>query len=116
MGWFEAGPVLLRLDIAERIAAELAHATRRRCHGLARQTWHPGLSIRGELLPAVLRALGVRVVHSAPALEPGVFGPPAPPMLVAPRRAAPRVRQAPEAAAVRPDNPFAALAALRRSP
>ena len=28
MGWVEAGPILLRLDIAERIAAELSHATR----------------------------------------------------------------------------------------
>ncbi|MFC7542007.1 hypothetical protein ACFQU2_24495 [Siccirubricoccus deserti] len=29
MGWLPAGPVLLRLDVAERIAGELAYLTRR---------------------------------------------------------------------------------------
>ena len=113
MGWFEAGPVLLRLDIAERVAAELAHATRRRATALP-PNLASRLSIRGELLPAVLRALGARVMPAV-ALEPEMFGPPAPPMLAANAGRAPaRPRPAPEPAPVRPDNPFAALAVLRR--
>ena len=39
MGWLEAGPVLLRLDIAERVAAELAWATRRGADGAAGRPW-----------------------------------------------------------------------------
>ncbi len=81
MGWFVAGPVLLRVDVAERIAAELAFTTRRGPAalpvGLA-----PRLSVRAELLPAVLRALGAQMVPAA-ALEPDAYGPPAPPMLAA---------------------------------
>ena len=112
MGWFEAGPVLLRLDIAERIAAELAHATRRRATALP-PNLASRLSIRGESLPAVLRALGARVTPAV-ALEPDMFGPPAPPMLSAhASRIAARPRPASAPAPVRPDNPFAALASLR---
>ena len=112
MGWFDAGPVLLRLDVAERVAAELAHATRRRATALPANL-ASRLSIRVEALPAVLRALGVRVMPAV-ALEPEMFGPPAPPMLsAAPGRLAVRPRPAVERAPVRPDNPFAALATLR---
>ncbi len=113
MGWFDAGPVLLRLDVAERIAAELAYATRRGATALP-PNLASRLSIRAELLPAVLRALGARVVPGT-ALEPEAFGPPAPPMLAAGAgRAATRTRPAPSPIPVRPDGPFAALAALRR--
>ncbi len=115
MGWLEAGPVLLRLDIAERIAAELAHATRRRPTalptGLASR-----LSVKAEAMPAVLRTLGMRVLPAV-ALEPEAFGPPAPAMLSAQAgRIATRPRPATEPPPVRPDNPFAALASLRRRP
>jgi ATP-dependent RNA helicase SUPV3L1/SUV3 len=112
LGWFEAGPVLLRLDIAERIAAELAHATRRRATALP-PNLASRLSIRGELLPPVLHALGARVVPGV-TLEPGVFGPPAPPMLVAHGGRRPtRARPEPKPVPVRVDSPFAALASLR---
>ena len=116
LGWFEAGPVLLRLDIAERIAAELAHATRRRATALP-PNLASRLSIRSDLLSPVLRALGASVVPGM-ALEPGMFGPPSPPMLVANGGRRPtRVRSPePHPAPVRTDSPFAALAALRRSP
>ncbi len=61
MGWLEAGPALLRLDIAERVAAELAWATRRGATalpaGLASR-----FSLKAELLPVVLRRLGFRIV------------------------------------------------------
>lgn len=117
MGWFDAGPVLLRLDVAERVGAELAYATRRGPTVLD-PALPSRLGVRAEHLPAVLHALGMRVVPAS-VLAPDAYGPPAPPMLSgAPGRKAERVRR--EAAAipapVRADGPFAALAALRRSP
>ena len=111
MGWVEAGPVLLRLDIAERVAAELAYATRQGPASLP-----PGLASRLSVpmaaLPAVLRVLGVRLSLGVP-LPPDVLGPPEAATMVAVRRPRP---PAPAAAPVapRPDNPFAALVALRR--
>ncbi len=107
-GWIAAGPVLLRLDVAERIAAELAWASRGRRvpvpAGLASR-----LSLRAEKLPPVLHALGVRLFPAA-ALPPGQFGPPAPAGMATerPRKPPPR-----PAAPARPHGPFAALASLR---
>ena len=64
LGWVQAGPVLVRLDIAERIAAELAWVARQRPaavpDGLASR-----LSISKDALPAALRGLGVRLVPAA---------------------------------------------------
>ena len=111
IAWVEAGPVLLRLDIAERIAAELAFATRRRGTavpaGLA-----PRLGIAAAALPAALRALGVRLAP-VEALAAGQFGPPAPAMMLPQRRPRAVPAQLPPAPP-RPGNPFAALVALRR--
>jgi len=111
MGWVDAGPVLLRLDVAERIAAELAYAARQRPvpvpAGLASR-----LGVKAEALPAVLRRLGFRLFPAAP-LPEDQFGPPAPAMM-APLR---RRRTEPDASPPRPAHragPFAALAALRR--
>ncbi len=117
LGWFDAGPALVRLDIAERIAAELAYATRKRPASLP-----PGLlnrlNIRAEMLAPVLRALGVRLVGPA-TLADGVFGPPAPPMIFSPPRRPSQAASAhqgpPNPAPIRPDSPFAALASLRRA-
>ncbi len=113
LGWLPVGPGLLRLDVAERIAAELAYATRFRAaavpDGLASR-----LSIRAEAVPAALRALGVRLSPGA-VLADDQYGPPSPPMMLPGRRrdhaaavAAPV--PAPRAA----EGPFAALVALRR--
>ena len=41
MGWVETGPVLLRLDVAERMAAELAWSTRLPACPPCRRTWRP---------------------------------------------------------------------------
>ena len=109
MGWVEAGPVLVRLDIAERVRAELDHATRRRAavlpEGLASRLAVPGASV-----PAVLRGLGLRLAPAV-ALGPEQYGPPGPAMLLPARgvRALGVARAEPQ-----PENPFAALAALRR--
>jgi ATP-dependent RNA helicase SUPV3L1/SUV3 len=107
-GWIVAGPVLLRLDIAERVSGELFHAGAGRAvpipPGLATR-----LGVRAPMLPAVLRALGFRLLP-APPLGADVFGPPTP-VLLAPLRRRPA---APAEAAAPPEGPFAALAALRR--
>ena len=109
MGWLEAGPVLLRLDIAERVAAELAWATRRGATalpaGLASR-----FSLKAELLPVVLRRLGFRIVPAG-GLSAQEFGPPAPAMILPLRRRRPAVVTAQPN---RPHGPFAALAALKR--
>jgi len=113
MGWLPAGPVLLRLDVAERIAAELAYATRSRAaavpDGLASR-----LAVRADAVPAALRALGVRLAPGA-VLAADQYGPPSPPMMLPGRRkehaAAARVPSPVPRVA---EGPFAALVAFRR--
>jgi ATP-dependent RNA helicase SUPV3L1/SUV3 len=99
MGFLALGPVLVRLDVAERVAAELAFATRAGAApvpaGLASR-----LGCRADALPAVLRALGF-------ALRPGQDGA----ILLHPRRRPSRPGRAPRAVAA--EGPFAALAGLR---
>jgi ATP-dependent RNA helicase SUPV3L1/SUV3 len=109
MGWVEAGPVMIRLDMAERIAAELAFATRQRAAPLPADLG-PRLGLRADMVPAVLRALGLRLLP-VPALAAEVYGPPTPPMIAGARR---RPQAPPPRPAARPDHPFAALAAWRR--
>ncbi len=110
MGWVQAGPVLLRLDIAERIAAELAFCTRGRPAPVPLEIGQR-LGVRADLVPAILRGLGLRILP-APTLAPAVYGPPPPPMIAQPKR---RAVVAEPISPARPDHPFAALAALRRS-
>jgi len=109
MGWVAAGPVLLRLDMAERVAAELAWVTRARPAALPSQLG-ASLGLTADALPPVLRALGLRLIP-APALAEDQFGPPSPPLIGSPRKRAP---EAAVPAAPKADGPFAALAALRR--
>ena len=76
MGWLPAGPVLLRLDVAERIAGEIGHLTRKAPAML------PGdlasrLGVKGDVLAQVLEAMGFRLVP-AETPEEGAFGPPCP--------------------------------------
>jgi ATP-dependent RNA helicase SUPV3L1/SUV3 len=110
MGWVAVGPVLLRLDIAERVAAELAFSTRGRPAPVPLEIGQR-LGIRADLLPAVLRGLGLRILP-APSLAPAVYGPPPPPMIAQTRKKS-LVAEKPLPPA-RPDHPFAALAVLRR--
>ncbi len=111
MGWVEAGPVLIRLDIAERVAGELGYLTRRGPIVLPRDIGSR-LSVRAEIVPVVLRLLGFRVLPGG-GLAPEMFGPP-PPMMLAPirRRRPPPMPALPRM--VEAHGPFAALAALRR--
>jgi ATP-dependent RNA helicase SUPV3L1/SUV3 len=112
LGWLPAGPVFLRLDIAEKVAGELAYATRLRPAALPPQLG-ASLGLKPDMLPPVLRTLGLRLIP-APAMAENQFGPPSPPMIGSVRRRAEPVQAAAPAPPVRPDSPFAALAALRR--
>jgi ATP-dependent RNA helicase SUPV3L1/SUV3 len=113
MGWVRAGPVMLRLDIAEKMARELTLLIGKHPvpvpAGLCSR-----MSLKPEHLPVVLNRLGLRVIPAA-TLSPDAFGPPAPPMLA--RRKGARVFGKPAAgpSPPAPDNPFAALAALKRA-
>jgi len=110
MGWLVTGPVLLRLDIAERITAELAYSTRGAPAPVPAEIGQR-LGVRADLVPAILRGLGLSILP-APQLAPSAYGPPLPPMLASPRKrpAQPDMPKPP----ARSDHPFAALAALRR--
>jgi ATP-dependent RNA helicase SUPV3L1/SUV3 len=109
-GWVEAGPILLRLDIAEKVAGELGFRSR---HGPS--ALPAGLAsrfaVKADLLPAVLRRLGFRILP-AMGLGPDKHGPPAPAMLMPERRRRPTI--APAVPTSGAGGPFAALAALRR--
>ena len=111
MGWVQAGPVHLRLDIAERAAAELAWLTRGRPAALPAGLG-PALGVKAEMLPPVLRALGLRLIP-APSLGRGQYGPPSPVLIGSPRKRA--QDSGAQAAPGLEDGPFAALASLRWS-
>jgi ATP-dependent RNA helicase SUPV3L1/SUV3 len=110
-GWVEAGPILLRLDIAEKVAAELAYRSRRGPaalpSGLASR-----FAIKPDMLPVVLRQLGFRVLPAA-GLSPDQQGPPAPAMLMLSRRRRPVLPEHPPSPATA-SGPFAVLAVFRR--
>jgi ATP-dependent RNA helicase SUPV3L1/SUV3 len=113
MGWLAAGPVMVRLDIAEKLARELNYLIRKHPVMLPPQL-ASRMSIKPEHLPAVLNVLGFRIIPAATLAE-GKFGPPAPPMLARRKGHASKPPAAPPAPAPLPDNPFAALAALKRA-
>ncbi|MDD2876862.1 MAG: helicase-related protein [Acidiphilium sp.] len=114
LGWLACGPRAIRLDIAERVAADLRYAARRRAVPLP-----PGLASRlgvgPDDLAAVLTGFGLRLIPQA-TLAPDQFGPAAPPHIaIAPGRKAAIVPPAPAPEPPNPDHPFAVLAALRRA-
>jgi ATP-dependent RNA helicase SUPV3L1/SUV3 len=111
MGWVEFGPVLIRLDVAERVAGELGYLTRRGAIMPPRDLGSR-LAVRTELLPIILRQLGFRTIPGG-GLAPEMFGPPAPAMLASIRRRRP-APAAPAPRVIEPRGPFAALAALKR--
>jgi ATP-dependent RNA helicase SUPV3L1/SUV3 len=110
MGWVQAGPVRLRLDVAERVAAELAWQTRARPAALPAGLC-PTLGVKAEALPPVIRALGLRLLP-APILASGHYGPPSPLLIASSRKQRPP--EVPPVSRLESAGPFAALAALRR--
>ncbi len=79
MGWVPAGPVLLRLDVAERVAAELGYLTRRAPAPLPPEILGR-FGIKGDALAPVLAELGFRLIPSEP-LPEGMEGPVLPTMV-----------------------------------
>jgi ATP-dependent RNA helicase SUPV3L1/SUV3 len=103
MGWLPAGPVLLRLDVAERIAGELGHLTRK-SPALLPGDLASRLGIKGENLGSVLEAMGFRLIP-AETQDEKQFGPPAPARIGQQRapRFEPRQHQGPRRDDKRPD-------------
>ncbi|WP_456316907.1 helicase-related protein [Teichococcus globiformis] len=83
MGWVPAGPVLLRLDVAERVAGELGHLTRR-APAMLPPDVASRLGVKADILPEVLQSLGFRLMPAEPLAE-DAFGPPGPAMVSARR-------------------------------
>ncbi|MBC4014411.1 DNA helicase [Siccirubricoccus deserti] len=83
MGWLPAGPVLLRLDVAERIAGELAYLTRR-APAPPPSDLASRLGVKADMLGVALTALGFRLLEPVP-LEEGQYGPPMPLRVAQPR-------------------------------
>ncbi|MCE2566024.1 helicase-related protein [Komagataeibacter sp. FNDCF1] len=126
MGWLDAGPVRIRLDIAEKFVLELARMTRHAPVPLP-PLLASRLGVRREMLPAVMKGLDLRVHHPRP-MAADSYGPPAPLMIrfqprdengrkgktprTPPRRAGKPQQPAPGRRSTRPDSPFAALATL----
>jgi len=91
MGWVPAGPVLLRLDVAERVAAELGYLTRRAAAPLPPEILGR-FGIKGDALAPVLAELGFRLIPSEP-LPEGEEGPVLPTMVAWARPAQPPRQQ-----------------------
>ncbi|MGE4480170.1 helicase-related protein [Acidocella sp.] len=126
MGWVQAGELMIRLDVVERVTREL-HYLMRKHQILLPPNLGSRMGLKPEQLAPTLNVLGFRLF---PAQEPSdkYFGPPAPAMLG--RRKQDHRHQAPQRSASTPparkreatpekpveidaDNPFAALAALK---
>jgi ATP-dependent RNA helicase SUPV3L1/SUV3 len=113
MGWLECGPRAVRLDIAERIAADLRYAARRRPAPVP-----PGLAARLGVaqteLAAVLSGMGLRL-RPGEVLDDTMYGPPQPARIAIAALRRPVVPVPPQPArAPNPDHPFAVLAGYRR--
>ncbi|MBB2156256.1 DNA helicase [Gluconacetobacter diazotrophicus] len=91
LGWIVAGPVRLRLDIAEKMSAELRWRARNGPvplpDGLSSR-----LGVRPEAVAAILKALDIPVRAARP-LKDSEYGPVAPPMLAVTQDARRRQRQ-----------------------
>jgi ATP-dependent RNA helicase SUPV3L1/SUV3 len=109
MGWLPAGPVLLRLDVAERIAAELGYLTRR-APAPPPQDLASRLGVKADTLGVTLAALGFRLLE-APPLEEGQYGPPTPLRVAQPR---PQHHHQPRGADRRPGRPNQAAGPQQR--
>ncbi|NHN83447.1 DNA helicase [Acetobacter musti] len=111
LGWMPCGPVRLRIDMAERLCAELT-ARGMQSDTALRADFAPWLGVPRKELPAILKALGFRLTSPTP-LPAGVYGPSPVWMLARVRPAKPRHnRGASRRARHSPDNAFAALATL----
>ncbi|WP_323991176.1 helicase-related protein [Nguyenibacter sp. L1] len=91
LGWIVTGPVRLRLDIAERLSAELRWRARNGPVPLP-DGLPSRLGVRPEAVAAILKALDIPVRAARP-LKDSEYGPVAPPMLAVTQDARRRQRQ-----------------------
>ncbi len=103
MGWLPAGPVLLRLDVAERIAAELGFLTRR-APAAPPADLASRLGVKADTLGVTLAALGFRLLEPPP-LDEGMYGPPTPLLVAQPRPSHHQARRDPRGAKPAHDRP-----------
>ena len=96
IGWVKAGPLLLRLDVAERISGELSYLTRRAPAALPPEILGR-FAIKGDMVPLVVAGLGFRVIE-AEVLPDDVQGPVRPMMVAWQRPAAPERPRGPHPA------------------
>jgi ATP-dependent RNA helicase SUPV3L1/SUV3 len=120
MGWLPTGPVMVRLDIAEKLTREL-HYLLRKHPILLPPNIGSRMGLKPDQLSGVLHKLGFRIIPAGQ-LGPKHYGPPNP-ALLARRKQDQAVRPQgpakpaapPEPVAIDADNPFAALAVLRQA-
>jgi ATP-dependent RNA helicase SUPV3L1/SUV3 len=115
MGWLPCGPVMVRLDVAERLVKEMHYLVRKH-PVLLPPNLGSRMGLKPEQLSPVLNVLGFRIIPAGVESDKK-YGPPAPQMLGR-RKMEPRPVAAAPAEPEKPvseDNPFAALAALRRA-
>ncbi len=116
MGWVQAGPLMIRLDVVERITREL-HYLLRKHPILLPPNIGSRMGLKPDQLAPVLNVLGFRIIPAG-TLGAKHYGPAAPAMLA--RRKMEHQQHAPAAPAAEPapvlaDSPFAALAALKKT-
>jgi len=118
MGWVQAGPLMIRLDVVERVTREL-HYLLRKHPILLPPNIGSRMGLKPEQLAPVLNVLGFRLIPAG-TLGDKHFGPPAPAMLA--RRKMEHHHQPPARPAAAPepspalaDSPFAVLAALKKT-
>jgi ATP-dependent RNA helicase SUPV3L1/SUV3 len=114
MGWLPAGPVMVRLDVVEKLVKEM-HYLVRKSPILLPPNLGSRMGLKPEQLQPVLQVLGFRILPTA-SLHAKYYGPPAPPMLGR-KKMEPKAPEppAPKPVEISEDNPFAALAALRHA-
>ena len=93
IGWVQAGPVFLRLDVAERIAGELSYLTRRAPSPLPPEILGR-FAIKGDMVAPVLAGLSFRIIEPE-VLGDDVQGPVRPMMVAWQRPAAPERARGP---------------------
>jgi ATP-dependent RNA helicase SUPV3L1/SUV3 len=119
MGWVQAGELMIRLDVVERVAREL-HYLLRKHPILLPPNIGSRMGLKPDQLAPTLHVLGFRLIPAG-TLGPKHYGPAAPAMLARRKMEPHRPHHAPAAQAPEPepaalaDSPFAALAALKKT-
>jgi len=111
-GWIIAGPIWLRLDIAERLIHDCATLTRQSAKP-APSTLASHLGVSRTEIPAILR--GLEIHHRPPEIPHALYGPPAPLLLLRTRQKPVPYRKSTEPPKATPhtNTPFSILSTFR---